>query len=122
MAWKILGINDEVTVCECCARRNLKKTVILSNGDEERRYGTACAAKALGRKEAHVKAEAIGYLETQYRNAQSDYQRALIAFAVSQGKHASAAHACRVAFEGTEQGQALASRVKVSHSAWRASA
>lgn len=44
---KILGINDEVTVCECCGRTNLKKTVALDDGSQVVRYGTECAARAL---------------------------------------------------------------------------
>jgi hypothetical protein len=55
--WRILGINDEVTTCECCARQNLKKVVVITNGDEERRYGTVCAAKALGRTAKEVEKE-----------------------------------------------------------------
>lgn len=48
MTLKVIGINDEVTTCECCGRQNLKRTVVLSSGDGERRYGTECAARALG--------------------------------------------------------------------------
>lgn len=55
---KIIGINDEVTACECCGRRGLKKTVILSNGDGEVRYGKDCAAAALRRSALRVAAEA----------------------------------------------------------------
>jgi hypothetical protein len=46
--FKILGINDEVTTCECCGKTNLKKTVVLSmNGEGEVHYGVNCAASAL---------------------------------------------------------------------------
>lgn len=44
---KILGINDEVTTCECCGRSGLKRTVVLSTGEGEVRYGSECAAKAM---------------------------------------------------------------------------
>jgi hypothetical protein len=44
---KILGINDEVTTCECCGKTNLKKTVVLGTETGELRYGTSCAARAL---------------------------------------------------------------------------
>ena len=45
---KILGINDDVTTCECCGRSNLKATVVLEteHGDI-RHYGRDCAAKSL---------------------------------------------------------------------------
>lgn len=45
---KIYGINDEVTTCECCGRKNLKRTIVL--GDDEGNtvhYGSDCAAHAL---------------------------------------------------------------------------
>jgi hypothetical protein len=45
--WKVLGKNDEVTVCECCGKANLKLTVILTNGEGEVRYGRDCAARVL---------------------------------------------------------------------------
>ena len=47
---KILGINDEVTTCECCGRNDLKATVVI--GDEHGniigRYGAMCAKRFLG--------------------------------------------------------------------------
>lgn len=53
--FKVQGANDEVTVCGCCGRDNLKSTVILacldSDGNptgEVVRYGTDCAARAAG--------------------------------------------------------------------------
>ena len=53
---KVLGINDEVTVCACCGKTNLKKTVIIATDDcSIVRYGSACAAILLGRKETYVK-------------------------------------------------------------------
>lgn len=44
---KILGITDEVTVCGCCGKSNLKKTVALDFDGDVRYYGTDCAAKTL---------------------------------------------------------------------------
>lgn len=45
--WKVLGKNDEVTTCECCGRANLKLTVVLTDGEQEVRFGRDCAARAL---------------------------------------------------------------------------
>lgn len=51
--WRILGINDEVTTCECCGKSGLKCTVVLTNGESEVRYGRQCAAHAVhGNKKA----------------------------------------------------------------------
>jgi len=46
---KLLGINDDVTTCECCGKANLKCTVVLSSDDGmgQMHYGRDCAAKAL---------------------------------------------------------------------------
>lgn len=66
---KILGINDDVTTCECCGRTNLKATVVLEteHGDI-RHYGRDCAARAIHgtNKAVNVKSveslgRAIGY-------------------------------------------------------------
>jgi len=45
----VAGITDERDVCDCCGRANLKRTVVLDDGEEFRFYGTSCAAVALGR-------------------------------------------------------------------------
>jgi hypothetical protein len=47
---KILGISDEVTVCELCGKSNLKRTVEieLDNGAVVH-YGCDCAAKMLAK-------------------------------------------------------------------------
>lgn len=50
MAFRILGINDDVTTCECCGKSNLKCTVVLTDGEGERYYGRDCAAKATAPK------------------------------------------------------------------------
>lgn len=47
--FKILGITDERTECECCGRDGLKKTVALDKDGVVVYFGTECAAKATGR-------------------------------------------------------------------------
>ena len=45
---KFLGTSDEVTVCGCCGRSDLKRTVALSIDDADPVYfGVVCAARAL---------------------------------------------------------------------------
>lgn len=56
---KILGINDDVTTCECCGRTNLKSTVVIEIDDEAVvHFGRDCAAKKLmgSNKSGNVKA------------------------------------------------------------------
>jgi len=68
---KVLGINNEVTTCECCGRTNLKRTVVLATAGGEVRYGTECAAKAMkcGKKEVEQQVRAAA--EESARQAQA---------------------------------------------------
>lgn len=47
---RVLGINDDVTTCECCGKSGLKCTVVLTNGEGEVHYGRDCAARAVAGK------------------------------------------------------------------------
>lgn len=47
MAYNLLGITDEVTVCECCGRSDLKKTLVLDDGGATVYYGSECGARAM---------------------------------------------------------------------------
>lgn len=45
----ILGIDDSVTVCDCCGKKNLKCTVAMTDESGETvHYGRDCASKAMG--------------------------------------------------------------------------
>jgi hypothetical protein len=44
---EIKGITDAVTVCDCCGKTNLKRTVIIDNDGQILHYGTSCAASYL---------------------------------------------------------------------------
>jgi hypothetical protein len=47
---RILGINDDVTTCECCGKSGLKCTIVLTNDEGEVHYGRDCAARAVAGK------------------------------------------------------------------------
>jgi len=50
---KVLGITDEITVCDCCGKKGLKCTVVLGRDGETVHFGRNCAGAALyGRKSA----------------------------------------------------------------------
>ena len=57
-AYTFLGHDTTFGACDCCGRDNLKKTVKLLGPNGVVRYGTGCAAKALGLKSAEVTARA----------------------------------------------------------------
>lgn len=61
MAYRLLGIDDSVTTCECCGRSNLKCTVVLEDLETLAivRYGRDCGAKALGRRKSAGAADKI---------------------------------------------------------------
>lgn len=66
MAAQFLGVSDEVTTCECCGKKNLKRTVAISfDGGSPVYYGTDCAARTLGRKASVVKDQmrAVAYAQ-----------------------------------------------------------
>lgn len=44
------GVSDEVSECDCCGRKGLKRTVVMepTDGGEVVFFGTTCAAKAAG--------------------------------------------------------------------------
>ena len=52
--WQILGITDERDVCELCGKVNLKKVVVLTDGDAVVYVGTECAATLANRSAAYV--------------------------------------------------------------------
>jgi hypothetical protein len=62
--YRIIGATDDVTDCQCCGRAGLKRTIALivldadGNDDTITYYGTACAARAMGRKTTAVRNEA----------------------------------------------------------------
>lgn len=47
--YTIAGVTDERDTCENCGRTDLKRTVVLDDGERFVFFGTACAARALGR-------------------------------------------------------------------------
>ena len=48
--FKMIGITDEVTSCDCCGRTDLKRTVVLERTDDGVivYFGTSCGARAIG--------------------------------------------------------------------------
>jgi hypothetical protein len=61
-AYEVKGSTDDITACEHCGRRNLKKTVILAPLDADGtptgdviHMGVGCAATATGRKATHIR-------------------------------------------------------------------
>ena len=51
MKYAIHGTTDEITVCECCGKKNLRNTVCLEEAatGEVKHFGSHCAARALGK-------------------------------------------------------------------------
>jgi hypothetical protein len=64
---KVAGVTEDVTTCECCGKSNLKKTVVLDNGEAFKFYGSDCAARALRRSATAAVMQRIGR-DAQYKN------------------------------------------------------
>lgn len=48
MSYKFLGTTDENTTCDCCGKKNLKKTIVLENEFGNIVYfGSDCASQAI---------------------------------------------------------------------------
>lgn len=58
--YTVLGTTDEVNVCDCCGRKDLKGTVALrpADGSMDVFFGVVCAARATGRQAKEIKAAA----------------------------------------------------------------
>lgn len=65
--YRVVGVSDDVTTCECCGRFGLKRTVALMDRDGAvRHFGSQCAARALGRRARN----AAAMVEKEALNAQ----------------------------------------------------
>ena len=60
--FRMIGVTDDVTVCDCCGRHNLKKTIVLTDSEdvfpdsaEVYFYGQDCAQTALRFKKYYTK-------------------------------------------------------------------
>ena len=51
----ILGTDDTVTTCDCCGKKNLKKTVIVDIDGEVLHYGSVCATRWTGLSSKEIK-------------------------------------------------------------------
>lgn len=51
---RLLGTTTDITTCECCGKKNLKKSIaLLTSSDDVVYYGSDCAGRALlGKKTA----------------------------------------------------------------------
>ena len=49
-AYKMIGITDEVTSCDCCGRTDLKRTIVLERQEDGVivYFGSQCGARATG--------------------------------------------------------------------------
>lgn len=58
--FKIVGVVDDITICDCCGKKNLHRTIALENEDGSiLHYGTTCASRALTGKRSTKNGELI---------------------------------------------------------------
>ncbi len=89
---KILGITDSVHTCDCCDKKNLKRTVCieLDNGDIVH-YGTTCATKKhTGKKLGEIRKEAeinkAAYIAEKKNEAVKSPEYAALKKAIAEAK------------------------------------
>lgn len=57
IAVKVLGVTTDTSICQCCGKVGLKKTVaILFEDGQVLNYGTTCAAKAFPKMKSAITA------------------------------------------------------------------
>jgi hypothetical protein len=56
--YRLVGVTDERDTCDCCRRTNLKRVVVLHDGDDYVFFGSHCAARLLGKPVRDVNHEA----------------------------------------------------------------
>lgn len=58
--WKVLGIEEsDGERCECCGTRCQKRRIVLSDGVNDYRYGTNCAALKVYGSKAHISVDKV---------------------------------------------------------------
>jgi hypothetical protein len=56
--YRLVGVTDERDSCDCYGRADLKRVVVLHDGDDHVFFGTHCAARLLGKPVRDVDHEA----------------------------------------------------------------
>jgi hypothetical protein len=56
--YRLVGVTDERDSCDCCGRTNLKRVVVLHDGDDHVFFGSHCAARLLGKPVRDVNRQA----------------------------------------------------------------
>jgi hypothetical protein len=56
--YRLVGVTDERDSCDCCGRTDLKRVVVLHDGDDHVFFGSHCTARLLGKPVGDVNREA----------------------------------------------------------------
>jgi len=75
--FQVLGITDEVTVCDCCGKSPLKSTYIVQmiESGEILHYGSTCVCRNTGKPLRIVKAEIQGAEAAKLEAARIEWER-----------------------------------------------
>jgi hypothetical protein len=72
---KALGVDDSVTICDCCGKRDLKSTVVIELTDGEIvHYGRVCASRNTGKDRRTITGEIKAHRLAQVAAARREYQ------------------------------------------------
>ena len=76
----LLGTTEEVTVCDCCGKSNLKKTIAFDNCGEIVYYGVVCASNETGKTKDEIKSkikivENIKSIDELFASAKSHHNK-----------------------------------------------
>lgn len=73
MTFTAICLDDSVTTCECCGRKDLKATVLMqSNLGELVHFGQVCAARNTGKTRQQVTTEIRAERDAAFGRAQNE--------------------------------------------------
>lgn len=72
---RAIGLDDSVTVCDCCGRSDLKFTVVIELDDGEiAHYGQVCVRRNTGRTQAQINTDIKAELTRRVEAARQEYR------------------------------------------------
>lgn len=71
---RVLGIDDSVNTCDCCGKTHLKYTVVVSEGETVKHYGSVCATKRTWLTHKEIRTEVKAERGRRVATARKEYR------------------------------------------------
>ena len=90
--YTLLGVVDDVHICDCCGKKNLNRTVALEKDGATLYFGTTCAARALTGRRSRKTGEIIYGRALMVQKCRDALGRVLAAIAAGECPNKAAGH------------------------------